>query len=115
VFAEILGLELPIKSAKALVEIVRQTELIEARAACAARRSARVEAGDCHGHSAANTFLRATVASVRAGSHPGARWCVLHDITANYGGWSGVRREFVANVSHEFKTPLTAIQGLRKR
>ena len=35
---------------------------------------------------------------------------VLHDIT-DFKRLENVRREFVANVSHELKTPLTAIQG----
>jgi len=35
---------------------------------------------------------------------------VLHDIT-ELRRLERVRRDFVANVSHEFRTPLTAIQG----
>jgi two-component system phosphate regulon sensor histidine kinase PhoR len=54
-------------------------------------------------------FFAATVASVRAGETSGAV-VVLHDITA-LRKLERVRRDFVANVSHEFRTPLTAIQG----
>jgi two-component system phosphate regulon sensor histidine kinase PhoR len=54
-------------------------------------------------------FFAATVAAVRAGDTSGAV-VVLHDITA-LRKLERVRRDFVANVSHEFKTPLTAIQG----
>jgi len=46
---------------------------------------------------------------VRAGDTTGAV-VVLHDIT-ELRKLERVRRDFVANVSHEFRTPLTAIQG----
>jgi two-component system phosphate regulon sensor histidine kinase PhoR len=49
------------------------------------------------------------VAAVRAGDTSGAV-IVLHDIT-DLRKLERVRRDFIANVSHEFKTPLTAIQG----
>jgi len=54
-------------------------------------------------------FFAATVASVRAGETSGAV-IVLHDIT-ELRKLERIRRDFVANVSHEFRTPLTAIQG----
>jgi two-component system phosphate regulon sensor histidine kinase PhoR len=54
-------------------------------------------------------FFAVTVASVRAAETSGAV-IVLHDIT-DLRKLERVRRDFVANVSHEFKTPLTAIQG----
>jgi two-component system phosphate regulon sensor histidine kinase PhoR len=54
-------------------------------------------------------FFAVTVASVRAMETSGAV-IVLHDIT-DLRKLERVRRDFVANVSHEFKTPLTAIQG----
>jgi len=54
-------------------------------------------------------YFAATVASVRAGETSGAV-IVLHDITA-LRKLERIRRDFVANVSHEFRTPLTAIQG----
>ena len=54
-------------------------------------------------------FFAATVASVRAGDTSGAV-IVLHDIT-ELRKLERIRRDFVANVSHEFRTPLTAIQG----
>jgi two-component system phosphate regulon sensor histidine kinase PhoR len=54
-------------------------------------------------------FFAVTVAAVSAAETSGAV-IVLHDIT-DLRKLERVRRDFVANVSHEFKTPLTAIQG----
>ena len=106
-FAEILGLDMAPKIGTALVESVRQTELIEA--------ARKVRAGQDAVHSEITTgtlrqrFFAVTVASVRAMETYGAV-IVLHDIT-DLRKLERVRRDFVANVSHEFKTPLTAIQG----
>jgi two-component system phosphate regulon sensor histidine kinase PhoR len=106
-FAEILGLDVPPVSGSALLEVVRQTELIEA--------VRRVLGGDPRVESEIVTgtlrqhFFAATVAAVRAGETSGAV-LVLHDIT-ELRKLERIRRDFVANVSHEFRTPLTAIQG----
>jgi two-component system, OmpR family, phosphate regulon sensor histidine kinase PhoR len=106
-FAEILGLDLPPKSGSALVEIVRQTDLIEAVRKVLAgeqRVESEIVTGTLRQH-----FFAATVGAVRAGETYGAV-VVLHDIT-ELRRLERVRRDFVANVSHEFRTPLTAIQG----
>lgn len=106
-FAEILNLKFPAKSGSALVEIVRQTELIEA-VRNVLHGESRVEAEIVTG-TLRQKYFAATVASVRAGDTLGAV-VVLHDIT-ELRRLERVRRDFVANVSHEFRTPLTAIQG----
>src|SRR5260221_7589233 len=106
-FASILGLDVPPVAGSSLLEVVRQTELIGA--------VRRVVAGDPRVESEIATgtsrqhFFAATVASVRAADTSGAV-IVLHDIT-ELRKLERIRRDFVANVSHEFRTPLTAIQG----
>jgi len=106
-FASILGLDVPPVSGSSLLEVVRQTELIEAVRRVLAgepRVEAEIATGTLRQH-----FFAATVASVRAGETSGAV-IVLHDIT-ELRKLERVRRDFIANVSHEFRTPLTAIQG----
>jgi two-component system phosphate regulon sensor histidine kinase PhoR len=106
-FAGILGIDVLPKSGSALVEIVRQSELIEAVREVL-RGEPRVETEVVTG-TLRQHFFAATVASVTEGKTSGAV-IVLHDIT-DLRKLERVRRDFVANVSHEFKTPLTAIQG----
>ena len=106
-FASILGLDVPPVAGSSLLEVVRQTELIEAVRRVLAgepRVEAEIATGTLRQH-----FFAATVASVRAGETSGAV-IVLHDIT-ELRKLERVRRDFIANVSHEFRTPLTAIQG----
>jgi two-component system phosphate regulon sensor histidine kinase PhoR len=106
-FSAILGIDASPQSGTALVETVRQSELIEA-VRQVLRGEPRVEAEVVTG-TLRQHFFAATVASVTAGKTSGAV-IVLHDIT-DLRKLERVRRDFVANVSHEFKTPLTAIQG----
>ncbi len=106
-FASILGLDVPPVAGSSLLEVVRQTELIGAVRRVLAgepRVEAEIITGTLRQH-----YFAATVASVRAGETSGAV-IVLHDIT-DLRKLERVRRDFVANVSHEFRTPLTAIQG----
>ena len=106
-FASILGLDVPPVAGSSLLEVVRQTELIGAVRRVLAGESrveAEISTGTLRQH-----FFAATVASVRARDTSGAV-LVLHDIT-ELRKLERIRRDFVANVSHEFRTPLTAIQG----
>jgi two-component system, OmpR family, phosphate regulon sensor histidine kinase PhoR len=101
-----------------LVELVRQSELLVlVKKALAERR--RVESDVTVGTLRPRTFAvtAAPVEATRADTEPGAvnretlgAVLVLHDIS-ELRRLERVRRDFVANVSHEFKTPLTAIRG----
>jgi two-component system, OmpR family, phosphate regulon sensor histidine kinase PhoR len=106
-FADILELDVPPKPGSSLLEVARQTEMIEAVRKVLAgepRVEAEITTGTLRQH-----FFAATIAPVHAGNNLGAV-IVLHDIT-ELRKLERVRRDFVANVSHEFRTPLTAIQG----
>jgi two-component system phosphate regulon sensor histidine kinase PhoR len=106
-FAEILDLDVPPKPGSGLLEVVRQTQLIEA--------IRHVLHGEPTVHAEIVTgtvkqrHFASTVTAVRAEEAIGAV-AVLHDIT-DLRRLERVRQDFVANVSHELKTPLTAIQG----
>ncbi|MBZ5528169.1 MAG: PAS domain-containing protein [Acidobacteriia bacterium] len=104
-FASILGLDAPPAAGSALLETVRQMELIEA--VRTVLRGGPVVHSEIVTGTLRQRFFSATVAAVREGA---GAVIVLHDIT-DLRKLERVRRDFVANVSHEFKTPLTAIQG----
>jgi two-component system phosphate regulon sensor histidine kinase PhoR len=92
---------------KKLVEALRQAELVTAVRQVLAggeQVTSEVEVGTVRVRN-----FSVTAAPVRAAGTTGAV-LVLHDIT-ELRRLERVRRDFIANVSHEFKTPLTAIQG----
>ncbi len=91
-----------------VVEAIRQADLLEAiRAALTGKDSVRSEL--TVGVLRTRVF-GVTAAPVRADGSVQGAVIVLHDIT-ELRRLERVRRDFVANVSHEFRTPLTAIQG----
>lgn len=98
-------------SGRLLVETVRQSELLTAvRQVLKSGQRAEIEV--TVGTLRQRTFS-ATIAPVRASLDAqvsSGAVLVLHDIS-DLRRLERVRRDFVANVSHEFKTPLTAIQG----
>ena len=106
-FSQILGIEsMPIEG-RALVEVVRQSDLLVVIKKVLVEHeqvSSEVVVGTVRPRSFA-----VTVAPVRATGSSGAI-LVLHDIS-ELRRLERVRQDFVANVSHEFRTPLTAIQG----
>ena len=94
-----------------LVELVRQSELLGLVKRALAERQ-RVESEVTVGTLRPRTFA-VTAAPVRGGEASGepiGAVLVLHDIS-ELRRLERVRQDFVANVSHEFKTPLTAIRG----
>jgi two-component system, OmpR family, phosphate regulon sensor histidine kinase PhoR len=94
-----------------LVELVRQTELL-GLVKKALTSEERVESEVTVGTVRVRTFA-VTAAPVRASEEGGTAIgavLVLHDIS-ELRRLERVRQDFVANVSHEFKTPLTAIRG----
>lgn len=109
-FSQILGLDAPNCEGRRLLEVTRQSDLLLViKQALAAGESARGEA--VVGTVRPRSFLvtAAPVLGPHAGEVTGAV-LVLHDIS-ELRRLERVRRDFMANVSHEFKTPLTAIQG----
>jgi two-component system phosphate regulon sensor histidine kinase PhoR len=106
-FSQILGLEAIVVEGRPLVEVVRQSDLLAVIKRVLANHeeiSSEIVVGTVRPRSFA-----VTASPVRAEGPTGAV-LVLHEIS-ELRRLERVRQDFVANISHEFRTPLTAIQG----
>ena len=105
--AAILGLALPPAAGTPFQEFARSPELVELLHA--ARGSEQPVELDLRLWTPHQRRVRATATRLR-GEEDGSAMLVLHDLT-EIERLNQVRQDFVANVSHELKTPLTSLKG----
>ncbi|PLX80391.1 MAG: PAS domain-containing sensor histidine kinase [Desulfuromonas sp.] len=107
--ADLFGVSTKIGSGRPLQEVIRQSELQRFVSRALGQQGPLEEELVMHGPQQRYLHAQATPLTGKSKERIGVL-VVLHDLT-RLRRLESVRRDFVANVSHELKTPITAIRG----
>jgi two-component system phosphate regulon sensor histidine kinase PhoR len=102
----------PAPEGRALLEVVRQTEIVDGLRA--ALRKGEIQEREAALGLAGERRVRFQVAPFTQPDGTTGAVAVFHDVT-ELRRVEAIRRDFVANASHELKTPLTSIRGYAER